>query len=337
MTRDLDTVCLSNAARDYAGQFLLPTIANPFNRNFAPTGGRGWVLNSMFNFHFKDEFDFIINEIKQHLGPKAQKDFDEAAAKQFTPRSDDEFRKQLADRLAITPNGKRISGKIGLVQIGQVPIGFRYKTQRWVRDAATGKKIKIQAGRTTVHIIKANVHIGESEDEAIARVLKIHQDHGEVIFPLSQLPPTMMALNTRISNEAAIFACDSVVDRLDEGADAAIAAGYTGGQPADVDTAASGTKLFVVVYSDPAFGNAVDVNPNARATASAITSDSSADATGTCGYVRCSATNDAATSLDDHLDGEAGTSGADWNFNTTAIVSGATVAVTSHTVTMPES
>ncbi len=73
-----------------------------------------------------------------------------------------------------------------------------------------------------------------------------------------------------------------------------------------------------LVCSDPAFGNA-------------------ADAAGTLGYCRASATNDGATPLDDHIDGEAGTSGADFNFNMLSIVSGATVSLTSWTVTMPES
>ncbi|MCH8809732.1 MAG: hypothetical protein IH993_07875 [Proteobacteria bacterium] len=63
----------------------------------------------------------------------------------------------------------------------------------------------------------------------------------------------------------------------------------------------------------------------------------SADATGTLGYCRASSSNAADTPLDDHIDGEAGTSGADWNFNTLSIVAGATVSATAWTVTLPES
>lgn len=146
-----------------------------------------------------------------------------------------------------------------------------------------------------------------------------------------------MALNTRISNECAILACDAVVDNLDEGTGAAVIQGRTGAQPADPDTAVTGTLLFTLVCTDPAFGNAADNTGSARATAAAITDDSSADATGTLGYCRASATNDGATPLDDHIDGEAGTSGADFNFNTLSIVAGATVSMTAWTVDMPES
>ena len=146
-----------------------------------------------------------------------------------------------------------------------------------------------------------------------------------------------MALNTRISNECAILACDAIVDNLDEGTGAAVIQGRTGSQPADPDTTVTGTLLFTLVCSDPAFGNASDAAPGATATASSITDDSSADATGTLGYCRASATNDGSTPLDDHIDGEAGTSSADFNFNTLSIVSGSTVSMTSWTATMPES
>jgi len=146
-----------------------------------------------------------------------------------------------------------------------------------------------------------------------------------------------MALNTRISNEVALLMADACVDNLDEGAGAAVIQGRTGAQPAGADTATSGTNLFTLVCSDPAFGNAADGAPGGVATASAVTDDSSADATGTLGYCRASSTADGATPADDHIDGEAGTSGADFNFNTLAIVSGATVSLTSWTVTMPES
>ncbi len=145
-----------------------------------------------------------------------------------------------------------------------------------------------------------------------------------------------MALVTKISNETAKFGCDAIVDNLDEGAGAAVIQGRSGAQPADPDTAVSGTLLFTLTCSDPAFGAAADAAPGAIATASAITDDSSADATGTLGYCRASSTADGATPADDHIDGEAGTSGADFNFNTLAIVSGATISMTSWTVTLPE-
>lgn len=141
-----------------------------------------------------------------------------------------------------------------------------------------------------------------------------------------------MALNTRISNAMAIAMCDAAVDRLDLGAGAALLRIYSGAQPAGPDTAASGTLLAELTCSDPAFGNAVDLNPGARATANAITSDSSANATGTAGY--CRAVQSGGTA---EIDGEVGTSGADMNLNTVSIVAGAEVAISSWTVTVPES
>lgn len=310
MGRTLDTKTLDAASQHYAGQFLLPGSG---------IGGRDWVLKSLKNLTFRDERQYLLNKMRGHLGPIALKELDDSISKTIKEHTDDQFHKALADHLALDPNGESIPGKLGKVKQGQVTLGWRVNKRGMPR------------------IVRGDILAGETEDQAIFRLIKLHQDHGQVILPISQLPPTMMALNTRISNEAALGACDFVVDRLDEGSGAAIIQGRSGAQPADPDTAASGTLLFTLVCTDPAFGNAADANPGGRATASAITSDSSADATGTLGYCRGSASNDGATSLDDHIDGEAGTSGADFNFNTLAIVSGANVSLSSWTVTMPES
>jgi hypothetical protein len=64
-------------------------------------------------------------------------------------------------------------------------------------------------------------------------------------------------------------------------------------------------------------------------TLSAITSDSSANATGTATWFRI-VKSDGTTHV---MDGTVGTSGADLNLNTVSIVSGATVAVSSFTIT----
>lgn len=147
-----------------------------------------------------------------------------------------------------------------------------------------------------------------------------------------------MALDTRISNDVAIGMCNFAVDELDEGTLGAVLEGRTTPRPANVDDAVTGTLLFALnTNTKPAFGAAVDANPGAIATASAIDDDTSADNTGTLAYVRASASSVIDTPLDDHIEGEAGTSGADFNFNTLAIVAGATVSLTSWTVTMPES
>jgi hypothetical protein len=142
-----------------------------------------------------------------------------------------------------------------------------------------------------------------------------------------------MALATRISNAAAIAACDAIVDLIDGGAGAGLLRIYDGTQPTDPDTAIGAQNLLAeLTLSDPAFGAAADAAPGGRATASAITTDASANATGTASWFRV--VTSAGTAI---IDGSVGTSGADLNLNTTSIVLGASVAVTSWTFTVPES
>lgn len=62
-------------------------------------------------------------------------------------------------------------------------------------------------------------------------------------------------------------------------------------------------------------------------TFSAITNDSSADATGTATWHRFATSGGSAV-----IDGSVGTSGADLNFNTTSFVAGAVIAVTAYTI-----
>lgn len=142
-----------------------------------------------------------------------------------------------------------------------------------------------------------------------------------------------MANNFNISNVAAKALADAFDDQVNIGSTAAAIDIRTGAQPADPDTAATGTLLATLTMSDPAFGAAADANPGGRITASAITDDTSADATGTAGYFRIRATG---TGADDVADGECGTSASDLNFNTVSITAGSTVSITSFTVTMPE-
>lgn len=333
MSRSLDTATLDQAAQDYAGQFLLPSVFNPANQKSA-RAGRAWVLQSMENFHYEDEFKYIHERIGDYLGPKALKDYQDAAAKFFTPYDDGELEHNLKTRLGVDASGKKIPGAIGCVKQGEIVIGWRMKDKeyKWIG----GVKVAVPV-RSVPRIVKAEVFAGETEDEARARAEARFAAQGIPIFPMSQYPLSM-ALATRISNEAALGACDYVVGRLDEGSGAAIIRILDGTQAADPDTAIGAqVTLATLVCSDPAFGSASDANPGGRATASAITSDSSADNTGTASWFRASATNDGAISLDDHIDGSVGTGTNDMVLNTVSIVSGATVSISSWTVTMPES
>lgn len=137
-----------------------------------------------------------------------------------------------------------------------------------------------------------------------------------------------------ISNAAALAACNAVVDLVDGGAGAGLLRIYSAGSgvPADADVAITDQVLLAeLTMSDPAFGNAADGAPGAVATASAITSDTSANATGTAAFFRIVDSNGVAI-----IQGTVGTSGADLNLNTTSIVSGVEVAVSSLTHTQPE-
>jgi hypothetical protein len=97
---------------------------------------------------------------------------------------------------------------------------------------------------------------------------------------------------------------------------------YDGSRPATGGTA---TTLLAELTLNATFAAAAS---SGVLTLNAITSDSSANATGTATWFRI------VTSGGTHvIDGNVGTSGSDLNLNTTSIVSGAAVAVTSFTIT----
>jgi hypothetical protein len=130
-----------------------------------------------------------------------------------------------------------------------------------------------------------------------------------------------------ISTAARNAACNAIVDLIDAGSGAGTLKIYTGTSPGP-GNAATGTLLATLTFSDPAFGNA----STGTATANAITADSSADDDGTAGYARAEDSDG-----NDVIDLTVGTSGADLNLDSTAIVTGGTVSVTSCTVTVPAS
>jgi hypothetical protein len=97
---------------------------------------------------------------------------------------------------------------------------------------------------------------------------------------------------------------------------------YDGSRPA---TGGSATTLLAELTLNATFAAAAS---SGVLTLNAITSDSSANATGTATWFRI------VTSGGTHvIDGNVGTSGSDLNLNTTSLVSGAAVAVTSFTIT----
>jgi hypothetical protein len=325
VTRELDMATLTAAASYYAGLFLLNV----------PPLDRDHVVEEFYKFDFADEFDVLHAALRDQLGKASRQVFDSMAAKRFKPRSREKFHDLLAKRLAITPSGEHIEGKIGTSIIGGRLIGEHLIEVEVPESIAYRRRFNIPKSARRTHIRKAKlvwpIYAGEGDE-------RIRGAKG-VADPLPPGTPGLPlgAFNTRISNEVAQLMANAGVDNLDEGTLGAVIQGRTGAQPADPDTAVTGTNLFTMTASATAFGAATDAAPGALKTANAITDDSSADATGTLGYVRASSSSVADTPLDDHIDGEAGTSGADWNFNTLSIVSGSTVSATSWTVTQPES
>lgn len=137
-----------------------------------------------------------------------------------------------------------------------------------------------------------------------------------------------------IANAQAIQACDNFVDACDLGTTnpQATLVVYSGTPPARVDASLSGnTVLAQLPMSNPAFGNATNISPGARATANAITDDTAADNTGTASFYRILDRNNVP-----RIQGTVGTSGADLNLNAVALVQNAKVQVSSLTCTMPE-
>lgn len=144
-----------------------------------------------------------------------------------------------------------------------------------------------------------------------------------------------MAQNFIIDVEVAKDMADAFTAALDAGT-AAVILIYTagGGIPADTSVAISDqTLLATLTMSATSFGAAADDTPGALITANSITSDSSADATGTAAFFRM-LTQAGGTVI---AQGTVGTSDADLVLNTTSITSGSTVSISAFTILMPES
>lgn len=101
---------------------------------------------------------------------------------------------------------------------------------------------------------------------------------------------------------------------------------YSGSQPADPQTAGSGTLLATLTLPNPPFGSAAGgvITANTIAQVNAV-------ATNTAGWARVADAGGNAI-----MDVDVGTSGATINLNTTALVSGGPVAITSATLTVPQ-
>lgn len=141
----------------------------------------------------------------------------------------------------------------------------------------------------------------------------------------------ILASNFKISTAARDAACNGLVDRVDAGTGAGTIAIRTGAPPTNVADASSGTLLGTLTFSATAFG----ASSSGTATAAAITSDTSADASGDAGYFRVYQGAAGDTAAD--WQGTAGNAGdtPDMTFDNKSVVAGGTIAISSMTLTVP--
>jgi hypothetical protein len=131
-----------------------------------------------------------------------------------------------------------------------------------------------------------------------------------------------MALNSKTSSESRNAALDAAYDLLDSGKFRI----YDGTQPTDSNTALGAQ----VLLADLAFGADSFASASAGSkAANTITSDSSADATGTATWMTCTTSGNAR-----RYDGSAGTGTVNLVLNTASIVAAAAVACSSWTFTL---
>jgi hypothetical protein len=130
-----------------------------------------------------------------------------------------------------------------------------------------------------------------------------------------------MALNTQMADVAVNAEADALTPLFANG----YLRIYSGTQPATADTALSGNTLLAELrFGATAFGSA----SSGVLTANAITSDSSADNSGTASFFRA-LKSDGTTAL---MDGSVGTSSANMVVATTTITAGQTVSCSSFTI-----
>lgn len=108
---------------------------------------------------------------------------------------------------------------------------------------------------------------------------------------------------------------------------------YAGSVPADADASlGAATLLGTLTLAATPFSAFSDANPGGRATLGTVTSDLSADASGTQSFFRIL---DAAGTTT-KCQGTAGSSGTELNFGVASIAAGAVIAIASGTITLPE-
>ena len=332
MPRHLETATLDQAARDYAGFFMLPNRKSIAGKRWI--SGPEWAKQDLFALTFKDEFTYVVERMRALLGGDSRAELD-AIMKTFPKRDNKVFEKLLASKLALSLGGDHIDGKIGTTEIGRRVVGRGGILKRIpiTRPVVPGKidgEWKIVGYRERMLAVRQEwpVFAGEGFERVDGRIrAKMGVGPGADRLPEGAEALAVGANVTNMAAETLVLGLDAMGDDLDIGSTAATIAGRSGSQPADPDATEDGTLLFTMTCSDPAWSGATDDSDGTCSKAlDSVTDDSSADATATLGYCRMKATGAGA---DDIFDGNAGTSDEAFVFNTVAIVSGSTVSLTS--------
>lgn len=352
MARPILENVLAERGKHYAAAFLHPDRKSFNGKRFVD--GPSYVLQDLHNLDFKDEHKVVRASMLDHMGKATLTDFERLSKGKFPKREDAVFHKLLRDKLAISPDGNHIDGLKGTsVQNGRLlgrqmieveAVGsILYRNELKRRHGGEIKQGSFVLPPRLTYFREAplrwHIFAGEEEErdriERGLREFKAKRGESE-IDPFDVALPhliTTAALHPNFSAEATIAGLDAMGALMDEGTAAGFLQGRTGAQPADPDAATTGVLLFSCEGSDPFWNAAVDdADGSCSITADAISDDTAADNTNTLTYIRGSAANTTITELDNHIDGEASTSGSDWTVNTTAIVAGATVQVTSMVV-----
>jgi len=129
-------------------------------------------------------------------------------------------------------------------------------------------------------------------------------------------------MTARVEKSVRMAIIDEIIDNSVLGlADFKI---YTGSQPADPDSAATGTLLVTISIE-----NGFSAASNSSTDLSIPPETGTAVSTGTAGWGRL-------VSGSYNIDGSVAESGGDFTINTTSIVSGDTISLSAFTITQPE-
>lgn len=135
-------------------------------------------------------------------------------------------------------------------------------------------------------------------------------------------------MTTRIPDASQQAACDAVVDRTDVGGAGSLKI-YSGSQPADADTAPTGTLLVTIALAATAFGSA---NSSGQASLASTPRSGTGAAAGTAGWFRI-VSGGGSNVMDGSVTATGG--GGDLTLDNTSIAVGQTVNINSLTYTQP--